>query len=165
MTIVVPGAGFSPRGRDYIRIALTVDVERMKETVRRLAGSNTDTESYDDEQPPAFALGRCDRPSNGLTARLRVLLRRARRPRLVAQHQHRDDARQAADAGRHPAWIGDVADVPAVVANDERQTPLGLSGKVVILSAVPSLDTSVCDKGDADLQRKGRAELRATSSC
>ena len=36
-TVVVPGAGFSPRGRDYIRIALTVDVERMKETVRRLA--------------------------------------------------------------------------------------------------------------------------------
>lgn len=36
-TVVVPGAGFSPRGRDYFRVALTVEVPRMQETVRRLA--------------------------------------------------------------------------------------------------------------------------------
>ncbi len=36
-TVVVPGAGFSPRGRDYFRVALTVEVPRMQETVKRLA--------------------------------------------------------------------------------------------------------------------------------
>jgi LL-diaminopimelate aminotransferase len=36
-TVVVPGAGFSPeRGRDWFRIALTVEAERMGEAVDRM---------------------------------------------------------------------------------------------------------------------------------
>lgn len=35
-TVVVPGGGFSPRGSEYFRIALTVEVERMVEAVERL---------------------------------------------------------------------------------------------------------------------------------
>jgi LL-diaminopimelate aminotransferase len=35
--VVVPGAGFSAGGRDYFRVALTVDVARMRETADRLA--------------------------------------------------------------------------------------------------------------------------------
>jgi len=35
--VVVPGAGFSPGGRDYFRVAMTVDVARMRETVDRLS--------------------------------------------------------------------------------------------------------------------------------
>ena len=34
--VVVPGAGFSPRGRDYIRIALTVEAARMQQAAQRL---------------------------------------------------------------------------------------------------------------------------------
>jgi LL-diaminopimelate aminotransferase len=34
--VVVPGAGFSAAGREYFRVALTVGVERLKETVERL---------------------------------------------------------------------------------------------------------------------------------
>lgn len=36
-TVVVPGAGFSPRARDFIRIALTVDADRMREAASRIA--------------------------------------------------------------------------------------------------------------------------------
>lgn len=35
-TVVVPGAGFSPAGRDYFRIALTVEAERMAEAADRI---------------------------------------------------------------------------------------------------------------------------------
>jgi LL-diaminopimelate aminotransferase len=35
-TVVVPGAGFSPVGRDYFRVALTVEADRMAEAVHRL---------------------------------------------------------------------------------------------------------------------------------
>jgi LL-diaminopimelate aminotransferase len=35
-TVVVPGAGFSPAGRDYFRIALTVEAERMAEAAERI---------------------------------------------------------------------------------------------------------------------------------
>jgi LL-diaminopimelate aminotransferase len=35
-TVIVPGAGFSTRGREYFRVALTVDAGRMAETVDRL---------------------------------------------------------------------------------------------------------------------------------
>ncbi len=35
-TVVVPGAGFSPAGRDYFRIALTVDADRMAEAADRI---------------------------------------------------------------------------------------------------------------------------------
>jgi LL-diaminopimelate aminotransferase len=35
-TVVVPGAGFSPRARDYFRVALTVDVPRLAEAVARM---------------------------------------------------------------------------------------------------------------------------------
>ncbi len=35
-TVVVPGAGFSPAGREYFRIALTVDAERMAEAAERI---------------------------------------------------------------------------------------------------------------------------------
>lgn len=35
-TVVVPGAGFSPRAGEYFRVALTVEADRMAETVRRV---------------------------------------------------------------------------------------------------------------------------------
>jgi LL-diaminopimelate aminotransferase len=38
--VVVPGGGFSPAGREYIRVALTVDVQRLREAgerIRRMA--------------------------------------------------------------------------------------------------------------------------------
>jgi LL-diaminopimelate aminotransferase len=35
--VVVPGAGFSPLGREYFRVALTVDAARMRETVERIS--------------------------------------------------------------------------------------------------------------------------------
>ncbi len=34
-TVVVPGAGFSPAGREYLRIALTVEAQRMAEAAAR----------------------------------------------------------------------------------------------------------------------------------
>lgn len=34
--VVVPGAGFSPAGREYFRVALTVSADRLRETVDRL---------------------------------------------------------------------------------------------------------------------------------
>ncbi|MBC7833959.1 MAG: aminotransferase class I/II-fold pyridoxal phosphate-dependent enzyme [Phycisphaerales bacterium] len=37
-TVVVPGAGFSPRGEGYIRIALTVEADRMRQVGERLVG-------------------------------------------------------------------------------------------------------------------------------
>jgi LL-diaminopimelate aminotransferase len=37
-TVVVPGAGFSPRGREWFRVALTVDADRMREAARRIRG-------------------------------------------------------------------------------------------------------------------------------
>lgn len=39
-TVVVPGAGFSPAGRDYFRIALTVEAERMAEAADRIRRIN-----------------------------------------------------------------------------------------------------------------------------
>lgn len=36
-TVVVPGAGFSPRGKDSFRVALTVEADRMREVVKRLS--------------------------------------------------------------------------------------------------------------------------------
>ena len=35
--VVVPGAGFSPRGRDYFRVALTVESDRMAQAMDRVA--------------------------------------------------------------------------------------------------------------------------------
>ncbi|MCC6319903.1 MAG: aminotransferase class I/II-fold pyridoxal phosphate-dependent enzyme [Phycisphaerales bacterium] len=35
-TVVVPGSGFSPRGAEYFRVALTVEVERMAEAIQRV---------------------------------------------------------------------------------------------------------------------------------
>jgi LL-diaminopimelate aminotransferase len=35
-TVVVPGGGFSSRGREYFRVALTVEVERLAEAVARM---------------------------------------------------------------------------------------------------------------------------------
>jgi LL-diaminopimelate aminotransferase len=34
--VVVPGAGFSPAGRDYFRIALTVEADRLREAAERM---------------------------------------------------------------------------------------------------------------------------------
>lgn len=36
-TVVVPGAGFSERGREYFRVALTVETDRLAEAMERLA--------------------------------------------------------------------------------------------------------------------------------
>jgi thiol peroxidase len=47
----------------------------------------------------------------------------------------------------HPARVGDTAPDFAAVANDMTEQRLsGYRGKTVILSTVPSLETSVCDK-------------------
>jgi len=34
--VVVPGAGFSDRGREYFRIALTVEAPRLREAAARM---------------------------------------------------------------------------------------------------------------------------------
>ncbi len=36
-TVVVPGSGFSPRGREWFRVALTVDAQRLLEVGRRIS--------------------------------------------------------------------------------------------------------------------------------
>lgn len=36
-TVVVPGAGFSPRGKEWFRVALTVDADRLHEVVSRIS--------------------------------------------------------------------------------------------------------------------------------
>lgn len=39
-TVVVPGGGFSPRGSEYFRVALTVEAERMAEVAERIRRLN-----------------------------------------------------------------------------------------------------------------------------
>ena len=35
--VVIPGVGFGETGEGYVRLALTVDIERSREVVRRIA--------------------------------------------------------------------------------------------------------------------------------
>ncbi len=37
-TVVVPGSGFSPRAKEWFRVALTVDADRMAQAAKRIAG-------------------------------------------------------------------------------------------------------------------------------
>ena len=40
-TVVVPGSGFSPRAKEWFRVALTVDADRMAQAAKRIAGFPT----------------------------------------------------------------------------------------------------------------------------
>jgi LL-diaminopimelate aminotransferase len=36
-TVIIPGSGFSPRAKEWFRVALTVDADRMKEAAKRIS--------------------------------------------------------------------------------------------------------------------------------